>query len=109
MPSHKPTRAPDTPPETDDTAPAPAAEEIPEAVPGPPEPGVYEYTHSTDCTYLHVPLSARAARPASADEPAQAATVFDWPFGPPDDGRWSRTRKKPNQAADNEPALPREE
>lgn len=82
-----------------------------------PEPGVYEYTHGVDCVYPHVPLTARAARPERAadpdddtdqGEPAVAATVFDWPDGPPGDGRWTKTRKKPNQAADNEPALSEE-
>lgn len=79
------------------------------------EAGVYEYTHFADCVYPHVPLTARVARPerpATDDdpgEPAVAATVFDWPVGPPDDGRWTKTRKKPNQAADNEPALSSEE
>lgn len=84
---------------------------------GGPEPGVYEYTHSADCVYPQVPLTARAARPArdpdsdipgDEGEPAVTATVFDWPFGPPDDGRWTKTRKKPTQGADNEPALSEE-
>lgn len=68
-----------------------------------PEPGVYEFTHFADCVYPHVPLSCRTA---TGDTPA---TVFDWPFGPPDDGRWTKTRKKPNQAADNAPAPSSEE
>ncbi|MFI1165653.1 hypothetical protein ACH4UM_19060 [Streptomyces sp. NPDC020801] len=73
------------------------------AEPSGPEPGVYEYTHFADCVYPHVPLTCRAA---TADAPA---TVFDWPFGPPDDGRWTRTRKKPTQAADNAGPLTSEE
>lgn len=68
-----------------------------------PEPGIYEYTHFADCVYPHVPLTCRAE---TADAPA---TVFDWPFGPPDDGRWTKTRKKPNQAADNAGPLTSEE
>lgn len=80
-----------------------------------PEPGVYEYAYFADCVYPSVPLTAYAAdpgRPATDDEPATppvTATVFDWPFGPPDDGRWAKTRKKPNQRADNEPPLNSEE
>jgi hypothetical protein len=83
-----------------------------------PEPGVYEYTHSADCVYPNVPLTARAEHPGRPADPndqgdegedAVAATVFDWPFGPPDDGRWTKTRKKPNQAADNAPAPSSEE
>jgi hypothetical protein len=79
------------------------------------EPGVYEYIHPVDCVYPHVPLTAKAARPGSPatddgpGEPATAATVFDWPFGPPGDGRWVKTRKKPNQAPDNAPPLTAEE
>lgn len=81
-----------------------AAEPTPEpAEPTGPQPGVYEYTYFADCVYPHVPLSARAATP---DTPA---TVFDWPFGPPQDGRWAPTSKKPNQAADNAGPLTSEE
>ncbi|MFJ6540495.1 hypothetical protein ACIQMP_07605 [Streptomyces sp. NPDC091385] len=70
-------------------------------------PGVYEYVHTIGCVYPHVPLTCHAhhpAVPATDDAPAipeRAATVFDWPEGPPADGRWTRTRKKPNQVADN--------
>ncbi len=84
----------------------PATDTIPlAAVAEPPglEPGVYEYTHWADCVYPHVPLTARTATP---DTPA---TVFSWAFGAPDDGRWAKTRKKPNQAADNAPAPSSEE
>jgi hypothetical protein len=75
---------------------APAAVADVEPVPDGPEPGVYAYTYFADCVYPHVPLTARAA---TDDRPA---TVFDWPFGPPADGRWTKTTKKPNQAADND-------
>lgn len=94
--------APETP--QPEEAAAPAAEPT-AAAPGPsgPDPGVYEFTYFADCVYPHVPLTCRAA---TADTPA---TVFDWPFGPPDDGRWTKTRKKPNQAADNMPAPSSEE
>jgi len=102
-----------------DTPPTPASQSqaepaAPDAKADVPEPGVYEYTHSADCTYPHVPLTAHAANPgrdADGDDPGEVpvtATVFDWPFGPPEDGRWTKTRKKPNQAADNEPALSEE-
>ncbi|MFJ4787562.1 hypothetical protein [Streptomyces sp. NPDC088794] len=70
-------------------------------------PGVYEYTHSIGCVYPHVPLTCHAHHPAvpatdtTPDIPEQLATVFNWPEGPPADGRWASTRKKPNQAADN--------
>jgi hypothetical protein len=85
---------------TEPTPPAEPAAPDPEPAPAPAAggPGVYEYTHFTDCVYPHVPLTARAATPD------RAATVFDWPFGPPTDGRWTPTSKKPNQAPDNEPA-----
>jgi hypothetical protein len=96
---------------TTSTGAEPAAEDTPSG----PEPGVYEYTYPADCVYPSVPLTAHAAvpeRPADGDDPGQPAvpaTVFDWPFGPPDDGRWTKTRKKPNQAADNAPAPSSEE
>ena len=93
----QPDEAVPPPPDIPADAAEPAAEETG------PEPGVYEFTHFADCVYPHVPLTCRAATP---DTPA---TVFDWPFGPPDDGRWTKTRKKPNQAADNAPAPSSEE
>lgn len=96
-PTPQPDEAAPPPTETPTEPAEPAAEETG------PEPGVYEFTHFADCVYPHVPLSCRAAAP---DIPA---TVFDWPFGPPDDGRWTKTRKKPNQAADNAPAPSSEE
>jgi hypothetical protein len=110
MPTAKSTKDEPEPTPQPEEAAAPAAAVQPRA-----EPGVYEYTHSTDCVYPHVPLTARAeraARPATDQdpgEPAVTATVFNWPFGPPDDGRWTKTKKKPNQAADNAPAPSSEE
>ena len=121
MPTAKPSMNEPTPQPKETSAatevpavPQPPAEE-PAADPAGPEPGVYEFTHFDDCVYPHVPLSCRAARPerpATGDEPGEPevkATVFDWPFGPPDDGRWTKTRKKPNQAADNAGPLTSEE
>ncbi|RXS84242.1 hypothetical protein EST92_11840 [Streptomyces sp. TM32] len=94
-----------------EAAPAPAAPELvaaPQDQDG-PAPGVYEYVHPTACVYPHVPLTAYPVREAD-DGKELPATVFDWPFGPPNDGRWAKTRKsKPNQAADNAPALSSEE
>jgi len=108
-PTPQPTEAAGSVVETPVEAPV----EEPAAVePSGPPPGVYEYTYFADCTYPHVPLTARAACSAVSGpdgHPAIAATVFDWPFGPPDDGRWAPTKKKPNQAADNCPALSSEE
>ncbi|MEU2426896.1 hypothetical protein ABZ619_38790 [Streptomyces sp. NPDC007851] len=79
----------------------PAATE--DASPAAAPPGVYEYTHISDCVYPHVPLTCRAAT-VTAD-----ATVFDWPDGPPADGRWAPTTKTPNQVADNAAPLVSEE
>ncbi|MEU8968166.1 hypothetical protein AB0D11_02625 [Streptomyces monashensis] len=109
MPTSKSTKdAPETPQPEEAAAPAAettaaAPEPEPEPEPSGLEPGVYEYMHFSDCVYPSVPLTARAA---VGDTPP---TVFDWPFGPPDDGRWTKTRKKPNQAADNEAAPSSEE
>ncbi|MFE2712213.1 hypothetical protein ACFXKI_09545 [Streptomyces mirabilis] len=118
MPTVKPPKdAPEPTPQPEEPA-TPAAEPEAEAAviePTGPEPGVYEFTYGADCVYPHVPLTCRAARPerpATEDEPGEPevkATVVDWPFGPPDDGRWTKTRKKPNQRADNEPPLSSEE
>jgi hypothetical protein len=36
--------------------------------------------------------------------PAIPATVFDWSFSAPGDGRWKPSKKKPNQQPDNTPA-----
>ncbi|MEV0090466.1 hypothetical protein [Streptomyces sp. NPDC050738] len=99
-----------TPPTDTETAPTePAATEPVSATENPqqearpaepeePEPGVYEFTAESPCVYPHVPLTCRPAAPESP------ATVFDWPEGPPADGRWTKTRKKPNQQPDNAPA-----
>ncbi|WP_329140884.1 hypothetical protein [Streptomyces sp. NBC_00670] len=82
---------------------ADASQSAPEQLP----PGVYEYVHGTDCVYPHVPLTCHAHQPVvpetqdSPGVPERAATVFEWRGGPPADGRWAKTRKKPNQAADN--------
>lgn len=117
-PKDEPTPQPQKPPasEFDPAAEAPvAAAAETDTEPTGPAPGVYEYTHFADCIYPHVPLTARAAypgHPATEDdpgEPAVDATVFNWPFGAPDDGRWTKTRKKPNQAADNAGPLTSEE
>lgn len=108
-PTPQPDEAASSPTETPTETAEPAAEETG------PEPGVYEFTHFADCVYPHVPLSCHAARPerpatdSDPGEPEVRATVFDWPFGPPDDGRWTKTRKKPTQRADNEPPLSSEE
>jgi hypothetical protein len=105
MPTAKPPKDEPTPQPEEAAPPAADIPAVPAAAPEPPapEPGTYEYTHFADCVYPHVPLSARAA---TADTPA---TRFDWPFGPPEDGRWTKTSKSPNQAADNMPALSSEE
>ncbi|MGW2501797.1 hypothetical protein ACWCXL_11895 [Streptomyces sp. NPDC001588] len=96
----------------------PASEEQPQPpdAPAPDEassepeqqpPGVYEYIHGIGCTYPHVPLTCRAYHPTvpatdtTPPVPEQPATVFEWLDGPPADGRWAKTRKRPNQAADN--------
>ncbi|MER5694955.1 hypothetical protein ACWDBO_31600 [Streptomyces mirabilis] len=118
MPIAKPTK--DTPeptpqPEEPATLTAEPDTEAPAVTEPTPEPGVYEFTHFADCVYPHVPLTCRAARPerpATEDDPGEAevkATVFDWPFGAPDDGRWTKTRKKPNQNPDNAGPLTSEE
>jgi hypothetical protein len=118
MPTAKPAKddAPEPTPQPKEAAapaPEPGAETPATTEPAGPEPGVYEYTHFDDCVYPHVPLTCHAGRPerpATDDapgEPEVKATVFDWPFGAPDDGRWKPTRKKPTQAADNAGPLPR--
>ena len=89
----------------------PPADSVPE---GRQPAGVYEFIGTIPTQYLDVPLTARPAdpgRPATDDEPeapASPATVFDWPFSAPDDGRWQPTKKKPNQAADNAPLVSEE-
>lgn len=115
MPTAKPPKDEPTP-QPDETAAAAESSTVPAPdEPSGPEPGVYEYTHFADCVYPHVPLTCRAerpTRPATDDDPGDPgapATIFEWPFGPPDDGRWTKTRRKPNQAADNAPAPSSEE
>jgi hypothetical protein len=106
MPTDKSVKDAEPTPREEPTAPAadtPTTLPEPVAEPAGLEPGVYEYTHWADCVYPHVPLTARTA---TTDTPA---TVFNWAFGAPDDGRWAKTRKKPNQAADNAGPLTSEE
>lgn len=94
----KPDSTPAPKPATETAAAAPekpAADEVP---PGRQPAGTYEFTGPISTLYLEVPLTAR---PASDDDPA---TVFDWPFTAPDDGRWQPSKKKPNQLPDNAPA-----
>ncbi|MER8030741.1 hypothetical protein ABTZ78_17480 [Streptomyces bauhiniae] len=107
------TPAPDEAPAAGDDVQAqeePGAESAAGDTPEEPEqqpPGVYEYVHSVGCVYPHVPLTCHAHHPAAPateqtpEIPEQSATVFEWPDGPPADGRWAKTRRKPNQAADN--------
>ncbi|MET7746207.1 hypothetical protein [Streptomyces sp. NPDC005385] len=83
----------------DSSAPAEDTDKLP--------PGVYAYVYGIGCVYPHVPLTCRAHQPFVAEtdttpEIAEVeATVFEWTDGPPDDGRWVKSRRKPNQAADN--------
>ena len=91
------------------TTEAPAEQAGASPVPDPATGGVYEYTAPFTTVY-HLPLTAHPLVPAveaSDEEPGSAAvpaTVFAWPEGPPDD-RWAPTRKKPNQARDNDAPL----
>jgi hypothetical protein len=99
-PEPDPTPAADT---TPTPAPAPTPEVAPESSKsgtGRLPAGTYQFTGPVPTQYLEVPLTAH---PATDGRPA---TVFDWPFGAPDDSRWEPTKKKPNQAADNAPANP---
>lgn len=116
MPTASKTAPQPDPDPAPDTAAAAAPEPSPgaAAVPGGPG-GAYQFTGLLPTQYLHVPLTARPAAEAVAGtdadpgSPARPATVFDWPDGPPQDGRWTRTRLKPNQAADNAAPLVSEE
>ena len=96
-------------PQPDKAAPNDAPNDVPK---GRLAAGVYEFTGPLATQYLEVPLTARPENPgrdATDDEPAipaTAATVFDWSFSAPDDGRWKPTKKKPNQLPDNAPANP---
>lgn len=107
-PAQEPERTPAPTRTTEATTPKPTPE-LAVATPEPDIPegrlpaGVYEFTGTLPTQYLEVPLTARPTGPG------QAATVFDWPFSAPDDGRWQPTKKKPNQVADNAPAVPPEE
>lgn len=100
-----------TTPEPAAVADKPKADEVP---PGRLPAGVYEFTGPIATHYLDVPLTAYPAdegRPADGDDPgvpASPATVFEWPFSAPDDGRWQPSKKKPNQLPDNAPANPEE-
>lgn len=101
-----PKAEPDPPPAVAKTPDAPPAQDGTgaDAVPAGRLPaGVYEFTGPIATQYLEVPLTAR---PASAAAPA---TVFDWPFSAPADGRWAATKKKSNQVADNAAPLTSEE
>jgi len=111
------------PPEPD---PTPAAKPATETAPAPVEPGAvavpagrqppgaYEFTGPIATQYLEVPLTARPADPGTPatdyepGRPPTPATVFDWPFSAPDDGRWQPTKRKPNQVADNAPPVSEE-
>jgi len=122
MPS-KPAQEPESTPATTRTTQAdapeqPAAEETakgatPDDVPeGRLPAGTYEFVGTLPTQYLEVPLTARSETPgqdATDDQPAvpaSPATVFDWPFSAPGDGRWKPSKKKPNQQPDNTPADP---
>jgi hypothetical protein len=103
MPAQPPPK-PDPTPATTTTQAAPAPTE-PGAVDVPAgrlPAGTYQFTGSLPTQYLEVPITAR---PADETGPA---TVFDWPFGAPDDGRWEPTKKKSNQVADNAPLVSEE-
>lgn len=100
-----------TTPEPATPEPAPAADpvEVPE---GRLPAGTYEFVGTLPTQYLDVPITARPEDPgrdATDDEPAvpaTPATIFDWPFSAPGDGRWKPSKKKPNQQPDNTPADP---
>lgn len=98
MPAKTPAEPDPVPLERPTPEPEAAPAEPPQALPGRQPAGTYAYTGTADAVYLEIPLTARPAGPN------QAATVFHWPFGAPDDGRWAATRSKPNQVPDNESA-----
>jgi len=107
MPAKSQTPEPDPVPASTDTDPAPNEPEPASSVPedqavaaGLLPAGTYAFTGPLPTQYLHIPLTAY---PASDGRPA---TVFDWAFGAPADGRWEPTKKKPNQLPDNAPATP---
>jgi hypothetical protein len=104
-PAQEPERTPAPTPTPETTAAEPAKATADKAAPlevpeGRLPAGVYEFTGALPTQYLEVPLTAH---PADGDQPA---TVFDWPFTAPDDGRWQPTKKKPNSLPDNAPAHP---
>lgn len=118
-PAQEPERTPATTstPDPEKTAPKAATPEPTKAEPdeapaGRLPAGVYEFVGTVPTQYLEVPLTARPETPgreADDDEhavPAAPATVFDWPFHAPDDGRWKPSKKKPNTLPDNAPAHP---
>lgn len=119
-PAHEPEPdATPAPTKTTNAAPEPDKPRARTVPPGRLAPGVYEFTGPITTQYLEVPLTARPADPgtpgrsATGDEPEisavpSPATVFDWPFSAPDDGRWQPTKRKPNQQPDNAPANPEE-
>ncbi len=115
-PAQEPERTPATT-RTTDAAPEPSAKDEPAKTPaedtagevpeGRQKAGVYEFTGTVPTQYLEVPLTAHPEIPgqdATDDTPATPATVFDWPFSAPDDGRWKPSKKKPNSLPDNAPA-----
>lgn len=112
-PAQEPERTPATDaPETVKAAPEKTKDAPDETPEGRLPAGVYEFTGTLPTQYLDVPLTARPEDPgrdAADDEPAvpaSPATVFDWPFSAPGDGRWKPSKKKPNQLPDNAPADP---
>lgn len=118
-PAHEPERTPAATrttetdaPDTSKAAPAKAEAATDDVPEGRLPAGVYEFTGTLPTQYLEVPLTARPEDPgrdATDDEPAvpaTPATVFDWPFSAPGDGRWKPSKKKPNQLPDNAPADP---
>jgi hypothetical protein len=106
--------ADDTPKKTTTPAAEPKQTNAPEVPEGRLPAGVYEFTGTIPTHYLDVPLTARPAdpgQPAEGDDPgtpAVPATVFDWAFSAPHDGRWQPSKKKPNQKPDNAGADPEE-
>jgi hypothetical protein len=115
MPAKTPPEPDPTPAATTTTAPAPTEPGAVDVPDGRLPAGTYAFTGSIPTQYLDVPITARPAypeRPATDDDPgapATPATVFDWPFSAPDDGRWEPSKKKPNQVADNAAPLTSEE
>ena len=117
MPASKGAQS-DAAPSTEAPAEPAGASSVPEPA-APAAGGVFEYVAPFTTVY-HLPLTAHPLIPAVApveatdDAPAVPgspevpATVFAWPDGPPDD-RWAPTRKKPNQAADNDAPLTSQE